>query len=359
MAYIFILNFPFYRNALQTLLHTETGEAATSTTDADSYSISNVFNFYNYLRTHPLLIRQKIATAAPELKKKHVISGFTKQQTIVGAAEDSTAVVDKVTPMERSLFFATAHAHYKNGNPILSLEVLSKLPAVTMEEDDNELESQISKSESESCITTGNISDFSDRNLQNGITSGPVQNGDAVDWSKPVSTSQQAGSVDWSQPVSTTSNSVADALDWSQPMTRFNDEEELKLDFSSSESEEDSDDSENATKNRNDAINGDADAIPSIVVADADSSEQVDSSRLKVGTEKSSNVPQLDIFAQQYKFIACLKVMMEEMQTLATGFEVDGGQLRYQVIRFQRLLENNSSSEPQCSNGFRTLALNS
>ena len=35
--------------------------------------------------------------------------------------------------------------------------------------------------------------------------------------------------------------------------------------------------------------------------------------------------------AQQLKFIACLKIMMEELSTLATGFEVDGGQLRYQL----------------------------
>lgn len=35
--------------------------------------------------------------------------------------------------------------------------------------------------------------------------------------------------------------------------------------------------------------------------------------------------------AQQLKFIACLKILMEELSTLATGFEVDGGQLRYQL----------------------------
>jgi hypothetical protein len=39
----------------------------------------------------------------------------------------------------------------------------------------------------------------------------------------------------------------------------------------------------------------------------------------------------LDIMAQQLKFIACLKILMEELSTLATGFEVDGGQLRYQL----------------------------
>lgn len=33
---------------------------------------------------------------------------------------------------------------------------------------------------------------------------------------------------------------------------------------------------------------------------------------------------QIDIMAQQLKFVACLKIIMEELSTLATGFEVDG-----------------------------------
>lgn len=36
-----------------------------------------------------------------------------------------------------------------------------------------------------------------------------------------------------------------------------------------------------------------------------------------------------DIMAQQLKFIAGLKILMEELGSLATGFEVDGGQLRF------------------------------
>jgi len=43
------------------------------------------------------------------------------------------------------------------------------------------------------------------------------------------------------------------------------------------------------------------------------------------------NGAQLDIMAQQLKFVACLKILMEELSTLATGFEVDGGQLRYHL----------------------------
>lgn len=45
----------------------------------------------------------------------------------------------------------------------------------------------------------------------------------------------------------------------------------------------------------------------------------------------SKEICQLDIMAQQLKFVACLKILMEELSTLATGFEVDGGQLRYQL----------------------------
>lgn len=47
--------------------------------------------------------------------------------------------------------------------------------------------------------------------------------------------------------------------------------------------------------------------------------------------EKEEMQQQIDVMAQQLKFVACLKILMEELSTLATGFEVDGGQLRYQL----------------------------
>lgn len=312
---------------MQTLLQNEYGKALNGSTDSETFSISNVFNFYNYLRTHPLLIRQKIATAAPVLKNRRVISGFTKQQTIVGSPEDEVATfVDRVTPMERRLFFATAHSHYKNGNPILALEILSKLPVVTFD-DDFELDMQVSKSESDVCINTGNLSDVSDTSLQNDGEHEKVQNGYTTDWSKPVSSVQTADAFDWSQPV-TSNNVTTESLDWSQPVSRFGDDDELKLDFGLSDGEEsDTDD----TTNKPGDTKVDMEAIPSIVVGDIDKAGAETPSTLRCPIDRKSRQQELDIFAQQYKFIACLKVMMEEMQTLATGFEVDGGQLRYQV----------------------------
>ena len=319
------------RGALQTLLQTDLGKVKRSDHDTDNYGISNVFNFYNYLRTHPLLVRHRIVSAVPSLKNKNVIPGFTKQQTIVGSPEDEiTNFVDRVTPMERRLFFATAHAHCKNGSPILALEVLSKLPVV-IDNEDIEVDSKLSDIESDVCINTGNISDFSDTSQKsNGNVS--EQNGiGETDWSKPVISNINSSSdlLDWSQPVSTQMNQTADAMDWGQPSAKLglDDDDELKLEFSdSSESESDGEIPVPFT-------NGDTqEEIPSIVVADVDNkTATTGTSTLKYKGDKKPRSHQVDIFAQQYKFIACLKVMMEEMQTLATGFEVDGGQLRYQV----------------------------
>jgi hypothetical protein len=48
-------------------------------------------------------------------------------------------------------------------------------------------------------------------------------------------------------------------------------------------------------------------------------------------TKKKKKAGRFDIMAQQLKFIACLQILMEELGTLATGCEVDGGQLRFQL----------------------------
>ena len=58
---------------------------------------------------------------------------------------------------------------------------------------------------------------------------------------------------------------------------------------------------------------------------------QIQGHALSLNVESDQESGGLDIMAQQLKFIACLKILMAEMATLATGFEVDGGQLRLQL----------------------------
>lgn len=108
-----------YQASLDTLLignagtqHAAHDEEKRETKEADP----NVFNFYVYLRTHPLLVRQHLASFG---KRKIWLPGGKQ------------IVVDEwITPLERQLYFATAHGHFRAGCPALALEVLSKLPYV-------------------------------------------------------------------------------------------------------------------------------------------------------------------------------------------------------------------------------------
>ena len=43
---------------------------------------------------------------------------------------------------------------------------------------------------------------------------------------------------------------------------------------------------------------------------------------------------EVDVIAEQLKFRACLKILMTELRTLATGYEVDGGKLRFQLYNW-------------------------
>lgn len=107
------------------------------------------------------------------------------------------------------------------------------------------------------------------------------------------------------EPTTTTatSNGKAEMLDWSEPVTKKNDDEdELKLEWSDQEEET----QEPEEKVEEKEIKPE---IPSPV-------------------ENKSVKQQFDTIGQYMKLICCLKIIVEEMATLATGFEVAGGQLR-------------------------------
>lgn len=67
-----------------------------------------VFNFYTYLRTHPLLLHR--------LTKVGLMA--------VGRIAHSISLV------ERRLFFTAAYSHMQAGCPMLAMEVFSKMPKV-------------------------------------------------------------------------------------------------------------------------------------------------------------------------------------------------------------------------------------
>jgi len=77
-----------YSGALGTLLETDIGDERMTNKDPkvigfsggglENYSTNpSVFNFYNYLRTHPLLVRQHLATTAADNAQTVLLSGFS------------------------------------------------------------------------------------------------------------------------------------------------------------------------------------------------------------------------------------------------------------------------------------------
>ncbi|KFP53548.1 DmX-like 1, partial [Cathartes aura] len=268
-----------YSNALDTLIK-------------HSVEDEGVFNFYNYLRTHPLLLR------------RHFGSSDTSSTHVCLTVENGLA--DKINLGERRLFFTTAYAHLKAGCPMLALEVLSKMPKVVKR----------SKSLCRSPSLMDTSKDFS--------LSSPV---------KELETKDQSSSVDWSQPVLNGLGSSSDCssgkhssstlfFDWSQPSVVFQDEC-LKLQSDSDES----DDSEDSS-----LVMKELKPLKKTEKLYETSSSYTES--FSVVDDKDILSPSEDIISAQLKFRACLKILTVELRTLSTGYEVDGGKLRYQLYQW-------------------------
>ncbi|XP_033123998.1 dmX-like protein 2 [Anneissia japonica] len=266
----------------------------------------DVFNFYNYLRTHPLLIRRHLAGQdRPAAGASVLITGFGKGGGQV-ANQGDHVIEDEITPEERRLFFATAHAHSEAGCPLLALEVLTKLPKV-------KAKSEVVAKETESLVDSGNES-ISKEMITSGVFSGFAESELKRDGSK-----DSAIEFDWSQPVTNAlDKGGGSAIDWGAPtVPEFEEEFDLKWD-----DEEDEDEEEGTEESKSTEPN----------IKNETKDEDAKSTTSDGSTVSGS--PSVDILAQQQKFKSCLKIMMEELRTLATGFEVEGGQLRYQLYQW-------------------------
>ncbi|XP_039947046.1 dmX-like protein 1 isoform X2 [Hirundo rustica] len=280
-----------YSKALDTLIkHSVEDEGDEG--DGSSSCNPAVFNFYNYLRTHPLLLR------------RHFGSSDTSSTHICLTVENGLA--DKINLGERRLFFTTAYAHLKAGCPMLALEVLSKMPKVVKR----------SKlfCKSPSLVDIGK--DFSPYS--------PV---------KEFETKDQASSIDWSQPVFNGLGSSSDcssrkhsssslSCDWSQPSALFQDEQ-LQLQSDSDENYESEDSS---------LVMKELKPLKKTEKLHENSSSYTESS--SVVDDQGILSPSEDIISAQLKFRACLKILTVELRTLSTGYEVDGGKLRYQLYQW-------------------------
>uniref|UniRef100_A0A4W5QJI7 Dmx like 1 n=1 Tax=Hucho hucho TaxID=62062 RepID=A0A4W5QJI7_9TELE len=259
-----------YSRALDTLLEQPTN-------DAFSLLRFYVFNFYTYLRTHPLLLRRHFGSS---------------EKTRVGLTAEGR-MANSISLVERRLFFTAAYAHLQAGCPMLALEVLSKMPKV------------VKRSKLHQDDTT---------------------NPDLSETKK-----EQTSDLDWSQPALNGFESVSDSLsnsqsdsvlsfDWGQPSVSVQDEA-LELKWDSDKEEEDDDEPQGlAMKSADNTSSVFQDAISPLTETLLDEGDVL--------------MPSEDILAAQLKFSACLKILTTELRTLSTGYELDGGKLRYQLCQW-------------------------
>ncbi|KAM4746857.1 dmX-like protein 2 isoform 2-T2 [Rhinophrynus dorsalis] len=239
-----------------------------------------VFSFYNYLRTHPLLIRRHFS--APEATLATVGLKTEKQY------------VDEINLIERKLFFTTANAHFKVGCPVLALEVLSKIPKLTKTVADNEDYMSL---------------DFAVKNcLQSKNNSNTVVEVSGPEWTTSVSSVTKL-------PVNEES---ASDFDWGLPAMKIEDEP-LQLDWGDDKGSDQEDENGLVLKD---------------LVVEQGNQNTKDISSEKQSAELKAGDGEVDVIAEQLKFRACLKILMTELRTLATGHEVDGGKLRFQLYNW-------------------------
>lgn len=219
-----------YNQALETLILEPTNQDSQEKKCNPLAASGNpdIFNFYLYLRKHPLIKRRRYMYEH-DIKMKSGARNVQPRQR--GNIREEEIIDEPLSPMERQLFFKTAHAHMNSGCPALALQVLMELPATDpgQQDTDKHLESEAPVEEASGVaddvtgdmINTGTLSDFS----FGGTYTDTSINGTAeeFDWSKPVSSKlngESSADFDWSQPASSKlgENSLDD-FDWSKPIS--------------------------------------------------------------------------------------------------------------------------------------------
>ena len=257
-----------HRKAALTLLHHENDESAVD------HTYSSIFYFYSYLRTHPLVIRQKLAAEGI------VVTGGTERMLHM-----ARIVQQRVGVSERRLFFKTAQSHLKSGCALLALDVLCRLPR------------QI-------CFTMPKLPQ----------TASEVISPEAP--APPPAESAASADFDWSAPLTDTDTLLSRA--------KAKADEELVLEWSDEE----------GSKHSSEEGDKVPEEIPSVQQKRQPLATQ-NSLALEefVDDEAIRNAP-IDLLAQQMKFVACLRTMVDELATLVLTTEIESGALRAQLYHW-------------------------
>lgn len=341
-----------YNQALETLIFEPTGHKFQEK-KCNSLAASgnpDVFNFYLYLRKHPLIKRRRFMYEHDnKIKMKSGVRNLYLRQ---GNIRKEEILDEPLTPMERQLFFKTAHAHLNSGCPALALQVLMELPATdisagdasTVAEGDSPLEdtSNMADDVTGDMISTGTLGDFSFGGADTAVNgraddfdwSKPVSSklgGDSAadfDWSQPLAPDLGGGSVDdfdWSKPVSSKLSGdglddLSNGFDWSQPVSE-------KLGGLGLDGVNGLESNQSSYPNNSYETNEDSEYNKDNTASDS----KVHNDELP---SKPKETRHLDVVAQQMKFSAIIKLLINELHGLPSSCEIADEDLRPFFIKW-------------------------
>ncbi|TRY64794.1 hypothetical protein DNTS_004401 [Danionella cerebrum] len=265
-----------YSRALETLLQQPRTDGSSSPCNPD------VFSFYTFLRTHPLLLR------------RHLKSSNSTQRVALNA-EGRTQ--DSISLTERRLFFSAAYAHLQAGCPMLALEVLSKMPKRISKS--RAPHNSLSLNDSKGNHSSSSLSDLEEqRDSLESLRFNGLGSMSSLSSLKEGSRSESVLSFDWSAPSLVLQDEPLE-LRWDSEGERDDDEEEesgLAMKKIPPEKEE---------------------SIP-------EASSQVSD------YDQTPASPSEDVLAWRLRFSCCLKMLSSELRTLTSGCQRDARKLRRQ-----------------------------
>ena len=220
------------------------------------------------------------------------------KSTKLGEWRALSSTLEDATEREKHFIFQTALVHLEAGCPLLALECLSMLPRYTKN---------------------------TEREAKNKLDNIP-------------------------EPIETKPDVAVEIVDWSRPAATF-DDEELELDWSEEEIEEESDDASRPVMNF---------SIEASAGTPVPKTEPGKTNSVVEEVAEDSN--QQDIFAQHLKMTACFQVFVQELKAIANAYIADGGQLRSKLYTW---LENASTvlhkvfgwdNDENCSEGLNPVS---
>ncbi|ODM97221.1 DmX-like protein 2 [Orchesella cincta] len=238
---------------------------------------SRIFNFYVFLRSHPLLVRQNKAKGTLALNSQ-----------------------------ERRLYFFTAHEHYAAGCPTLAIHVLSQLPKA-YQKLDSKLGSPIKPMKTlDSQIESGIITGFDETDHTPGKLNDSGTGTSLLDFGPKETKKDNTVDFDWGS--SALSSKKAD-------------DDELKLDWDDDENSEDENKNsdEAVVVNHRDSLQKSGKNLLNNSVSKDEDSVAVED------LEEDLNDPQT-VIAVELKLASCLKLMSEEIVSIAG--QLEGTELR-------------------------------